>query len=501
MMPRPEDPPLGVGESASVPSAAAIANAIYDATGVRFRELPFTPERVRAGLQAAGVASMAALAPPARRRGFRAGLGLGLAGLVSFGAVALPLRAAISPVAPPDPTLYSATTIARGKMLAALGDCAICHTAPSGQAFAGGLGIETPFGTVYSTNITPDVKTGIGGWSYDAFTRAMRQGISRDGHHLYPVFPYTDFTKTSDADLEALYAYLMMRPAVSAVTPTSRLAFPMNIRPVMAAWNLLFHRSGAYQPDSTRSAEWNRGAYLVEGLGHCGGCHTPRNMLAAEVASKPLGGGWADGWEAPPLNGLSYAPIPWSEAELFTYLRTGFSPLHGPAAGPMAPVVKEMAALPDSDLRAVAHYLASLAPPVSAETEAQRATEIAAETRGAMLTSAGPGARIYQGACAVCHEPSAPPQFGVQPNLALNTNLRSARADNLIRTILEGIQQPALNHLGAMPAFARALNDRQIAELVGFLRRKYAPKQELWTDVEQTVAQLRDRLNHGGPGS
>ena len=490
MIPRADQPPLGVGESASVPSAAAIANAIYDATGVRFRELPFTPERIRAGLQAAGVTPVAE--PPAKaKRGFWAGLGLGLAGLVTLAATALPLRAAMAPVAPPDATLYSAATIARGKVLAALGDCAVCHTAPGGVAYAGGLPIETPFGTVYSANITPDVETGIGGWSYAAFARAMREGISRDGHHLYPVFPYTDFTRTSDDDLQALYAYLMSRPATGAVPPRTRLAFPMSLRPVMAGWNLLYHRPGAYQPDPARSAQWNRGAYLVEGLGHCGGCHTPRNALGAEVASKPLAGGWAEGWEAPPLNGLSHAPLPWSEAELFAYLRTGFSPLHGPAAGPMAPVVHELQALPDADLRAMAHYLASFAAPVAPETEAALATAITARTPSAMLASAGPGARLYQGACAVCHEPGAPPHFGVQPNLAFNTNLTSARPDNLIRTILQGIQAPALDHLGVMPAFGGSLTDAQIAELVGFLRRHYAPNQQPWADLPRTIARLR----------
>ena len=156
----------------------------------------------------------------------------------------MPWRQAIDPVSPPDRTLYSAATIARGKLLAALGDCAVCHTAAGGARFSGGLGIETPFGTVYSRNITPDVATGIGGWSYAAFARAMREGISRDGSHLYPVFPYTDFTRTSDSDLEALYAYLMSRPAVRAETPKPGLAFPMSLRPLMAAWNLLFSRPG-----------------------------------------------------------------------------------------------------------------------------------------------------------------------------------------------------------------------------------------------------------------
>lgn len=504
MMDKPEEPPLGVGESASVPSAAAIANAIYDATGVRFRELPFTPERVRAGLEAAGVAkppSQTALPapPPAKKRGFWAGLGLGVAGLIGVGTLALPLRAAIDPIAPPDPTLYSAATIARGKVLAAVGDCAVCHTAPGGQTLAGGLALQTPFGTVYSVNLTPDIKTGIGTWSFDAFRRAMREGIGRDGRHLYPVFPYDHFTKVTDEDLEAIYAYLMAQPPVVATAPANRLAFPMNIRPLMAGWNALYLKPGAYQPDPARSPEWNRGAYLVEGLGHCSSCHTPRNALGAEIASRRYAGGEAEGWDAPALSTLSRAPIPWTEAELFTYLRTGFSPLHGPAAGPMAPVIHELQAVPDADLRAMAHYLASDLPPVSAEAEKTAMETADARNAGAMLASAGSGGRIFQGACAVCHAPSAPPLFGVKPNLAFNSNLHSDRPDNLIRIILGGVPVPALPGMGPMPAFGPVLSDSQIADLVQFLRRQYAPGQPAWTDLDQTISKLRAGTAHAGP--
>jgi nicotinate dehydrogenase subunit B len=490
MVPRPDQPPLGVGESASVPSAAAIANAIYDATGVRFRELPFTPERVRAGLEAAGITPAQ---PPGKvRRGFWAALGAGFAGLVGLATMALPLRAAIAPVAPADTSLYSAAAVARGRVLAGLGACAICHTVPGGAAYAGGLGIQTPFGTVYTPNITPDIDSGIGTWSYAAFDRAMRDGVSRDGHHLYPAFPYTDFTRATDADLQAIYAYLMAQAPVGSVAPQTALAFPFSLRPLMAAWNLLFHRPGAYQPDLIRSAQWNRGAYLVEGLGHCGACHTGRNLLGAERASRPMGGAVADGWEAPPLMGLSHAPIPWSEGELFVYLRTGYSALHGPAAGPMAPVIQELAGLPEADLRAMAHYLASSqSAPVTAETEARMVAEIKASTTGAMRISGGPGARIYQNACAFCHEAAVMPQFGVQPNLALNSNLHSASPDNLIRVILNGIQTPANKSLGAMPGFAETLNDAQLTDLVGFLRRQFAPGKPEWPALQSRIARLR----------
>ena len=283
--------------------------------------------------------------PFAGRRGAFATAAALCAAAIGIGAAVLPWRA-IAPIARPDASVYSAATIARGQQLAALGDCAVCHTAANGVVNAGGRPLETPFGTIYSTNITPDVETGIGAWSYPAFERAMREGIHRDGQHLYPAFPYTHFAKTTDADLQALYAYLMAQPAVRAETPENALAFPFNLRPLMAGWNALFHKPDVVpgRPDANPTM-WNRGAYLVEGLGHCGACHSPRNALGAEKASAYLAGGFAEGWEAPALTSLSQAPIPWSEDELYAYLRTGESRLHGVAAGPMAPVVKELAAL------------------------------------------------------------------------------------------------------------------------------------------------------------
>src|ERR1700742_1610827 len=187
----------------------------------------------------------------------------------------------------------------------------------------------------------------------------MREGIHRDGQHLYPAFPYTHFAKATDADLQALYAFLMAQAPVKATPLKNELAFPFNLRPLLAGWNALFHQADTFKPDLAKSDLWNRGAYLVEGLGHCSACHSPRNALGAEKANAYLAGGLAEGWEAPPLTSLSHAPIPWSEDELFAYLRTGESRFHGVAAGPMAPVVKEMKALPDHDIQAMAAYLAS----------------------------------------------------------------------------------------------------------------------------------------------
>src|SRR6202041_1104179 len=321
-----------------------------------------------------------------------------VAAMIGVATAVLPWRS-IAPIARPDASVYSAATIARGRQLAALGDCAVCHTAMNGAINAGGRALETPFGTIYSTNITPDPDTGIGAWSYPAFERAMRDGIHRDGRHLYPAFPYPHFAKTTDADLQALYAYLMAQSPVRAEGPATRLAFPFNLRPLMAGWNALFHQAGAFEADATQSASWNRGAYLVEGLGHCGACHSPRNAFGAEKANAYLAGGFADGWEAPPLTLLSQAPIPWSEDELFSYLRSGESRFHGVAAGPMAPVVKELASLPDHDIRAMAVYLASFNENTTGKpAEDVLAAQLETLTSTRVASASAPGARLYEGA-------------------------------------------------------------------------------------------------------
>jgi nicotinate dehydrogenase subunit B len=369
----------------------------------------------------------------------------------------------------------------------------VCHTAPGGAPNAGGLAMDTPFGQVVTTNITPDAKTGIGLWSFSAFQRAMREGISRDGHHLYPAFPYTAFAKTSDEDLTALYAYLMAQPAVQAEPPATRLAFPFSVRPLMAGWNALFHDAEAYRPDPTQSVEWNRGAYLVNGLGHCGACHTPRNAFGAERSGKAfLGGAMVDGWEAPALTALSRAPVPWTREQLYSYLRTGHSPQHGVAAGPMAPVVKELAALPDADLHAMAAYLASYNQPLADSEGALRASQVVLAAQKTTLALPGTGQRLFNGACASCHhDGDGPTLLGANVPLGLNSKLHSARPDNLVRVILDGIREPATPAIGFMPAFRHSLDDRQIAELAAYMRSRYAPGRAAWDDLPAAVSRLR----------
>lgn len=489
MMPRHGEPPMGAGESASLPGAAAIANALYDATGVRFRRPPFTPEAIRAALADAQAEEAAARKKKRWRLGFLGAFAAGAAGWL--GALSL-APSAIAPIAPPLASAFAPELVARGKLLASLGNCAVCHTAHNGVPNAGGKPLETPFGTVYSTNITPDGQTGIGHWSLEAFIRAMRQGISRDGHRLYPVFPYTSFQNTSDDDLKALYAYLMAQTPVRSRPPETKLAYPFSVRPLMAAWNGLFLGRSTFTPSATQSAQWNRGAYLVNGLGHCSACHTPRNAFGAEKTGMAfMGGGIAEGWEAPALSTLSSAPVPWSEDELYRYLRDGHAPLHGVAAGPMAPVVSDLAALPDSDIRAMATYLASLNP---LEANADPAAVARQYEQASAMTGAPAnlGARLFDGACAACHHAGSGPQlFGAHPSLALNTNLHSATPDNLIRVILDGIGSPARPELGTMPAYRDSFNDAQLAELVSYLRQQFAGGKPAWQDVAASVARIR----------
>ncbi len=516
LMERPEEPPLGAGESASVPSAAAIANAIYAATGVRFRDVPFTPEKVKTRLDEAlgplespAIVPLAALSshgqaarPAMASQGWKgmlrkAGLGAALAVAGSALATVLPWRAPIAPVAPPVPGMFSAEIIAKGKQVAAAGDCAVCHTAPGGAKNAGGFALETPFGTIYSTNLTPDPKTGIGQWSYAAFERAMREGISRDGRHLYPAFPYTAFAKTSDADMQALYAYLMSQKPVEQKLPKTALKFPYNLRFSMAGWNTLFHNTVPFVPDQSRSEQWNRGAYLAEGLGHCSACHTPRNALGAERwKTAYLAGGEAEGWLAPALSTLSRSPLPWSENDLYAYLRTGFSPNHGPAGGPMAPVVHAMEDLPDEDVRAIAHYIASFDTRQTTEGAPALRQQILTRTADLQSMEKGEGARIYNSGCAVCHEGEGAHLYGARPQLALNSNVWADTPDNLIRVVLDGAPSPAHQVANMMPAYRNLLSDRQIAEVVAFLRRTMAPEKGEWSDLVARVARIRAEGGH-----
>jgi mono/diheme cytochrome c family protein len=410
----------------------------------------------------------------------------------AIAAVAIVWRPAIAAIDPPAPSSFDSALVKRGRDLAAIGNCNDCHTVRGGKDFAGGLPVPTPFGTIYSSNITPDAETGIGRWSEAAFRRAMQSGVNRDGQHLYPTFPYDHFTRVSDEDDRALYAYLMTRRPVRAPARENQLAFPFNQRVAVAGWKLLFLRRGTYQPDSTQSAEWNRGAYLVEGLAHCGACHTPRNALGAEKTQASFAGGDVDSWHAYAINGQSSAPVPWDAEALFQYLRQGWHPDHGVARGPMAEVVSNLSEVPESDIRAIATYMASVFGAPTAERK-RRGDEVLAQASSGPAQPANggttSGAQIYAAACATCHATDRAPPFG-GINLALSTALTSPDARNAANIVLSGIGPTAGERSPIMPGFAESMSDAQIAALLDYLRTRFgnAPP---WTNTADIVRDIR----------
>jgi len=417
-----------------------------------------------------------------------------VAALLIGGAVAafaIAWRPAIAAIEPPSPQSFDAALVKRGRELASLGNCSTCHTLRGAKDFAGGLPVPTPFGTIYSSNVTPDANTGIGRWPEAAFRRAMRDGVDRDGRHLYPTFPYDHFTNVSDEDDRALYAFLMTRQPVDAPARANQLAFPLDQRPVIAGWKLLFLRHGTWQPDPAQSAEWNRGAYLVEGLAHCGACHTPRNALGAERASAQFAGGDVDNWNAYAINAQSPAPVPWNADALFAYLRNGWQADHGVARGPMAEVVGNLSAVPDSDIRAIATYMAGVFGAPTPDRK-QRGEQVLAQVKSppaqAAKTDAAGGA-IYAAACAGCHETSrALPYGGV--NLALSTALSGPDPRNAANIVLSGVRAVEGERSPIMPGFADSMSDAQIAALLNYLRSRFS-NQPAWAGIEKAVAEAR----------
>jgi len=429
--------------------------------------------------------------------------------VAATGFALLAWRPALAPIAPPVAGSFDSAMIQRGAALATAGNCLTCHTTGGGHSFAGGVAVRTPFGTIYSTNITPDPETGIGGWSEAAFRRALREGVSRDGRQLYPAFPYDHFTLASDQDDQALYAYLMTRDPVRAVAPANELPFPLNVRLLIAGWKLLYFREGPYRPDPGQSEAWNRGAYLVEGVAHCGACHTPRNALGGERSHAGFAGGEAEGWTAYALDRSSPAPVPWDAQALGLYLRDGWHDLHGAARGPMAPVIDNLAALPDSDRQAMAGYVAAIAGEPSAERR-QAAQALIARVRGqrpgskpaaadaqtnGQASAPYEGARIYQAACAVCHDSGRPLPFG-GIDLALSTGPSGPDARNVINVVLFGLP-PADGARGPiMPGFANVLTDQQLAALLVHLRSRFS-NQPPWRGIAPQIADAR----RSGPGT
>ncbi|WP_454683468.1 c-type cytochrome [Ancylobacter moscoviensis] len=421
-----------------------------------------------------------------------------LAAIIVVGAVVLagfgyyayyPSLPTVSPTGRPT---FDAATVEKGRILAAAGYCATCHTAQGGQPYAGNYAIETAFGTIYASNITPDPETGIGGWSPAAFRRAMQQGVNREGAHLFPAFPFDHFTKMSDEDVDAIYAYLMAKVApVSERTKENALPFPLNQRILQAGWKLLFVNFGRYQPDPSKSDAWNRGAYLVEGVTHCGACHTPRNVLGAEEKGQPFAGAAIDRWIAPALTAANPSAVPWTASEFARYLETGAGIYHGIAAGPMGPVVHAgLRELPASDLAAIGLYLGDkVGAPDTDPAENPAVVASLKAGRPDPTYRKDLGERLYATACAACHYNASQIVEG-RPELAINSSTRLADPTNLIHVILDGVDAKDGTGGVVMPAFRHALSDTDIAAIAAYLREKRANLAP-WPDLPAQVARIR----------
>lgn len=410
-------------------------------------------------------------------------------GVLAF--LAFAWRPALPPIEPPAPSSFAAGVVAWGEVLANAGNCATCHTAPGGRPFAGGRSFRAPFtnpiGTIYSSNITPDPDTGIGRWSEAAFARAMREGVARDGSHLYPAFPFDHFAKLSEADVSALYAYLMSVPPVRAVPPPTDLPFPLNVRALLAAWKALYLDSRPFRADPSRSAQWNRGAYLVEVLTHCGACHTPRNIFGAEQVGHPLGGtGLIDGWVVPALD-RSVSPARWTEEAFATYLRGGTTP-RGRAIGPMASVIHGLAKLPDRDIEAMATYLIQFNRPATgnADVLAERAVRAGADRTGRLDDR---GAQLFARACAACHDNGGSNPVAMPSDLGLSTTLWLNASNNFGLVVLDGVTDDRMPG-PLMPPFRDVLSDRDIADIAAYLRRTRTGR-PVWHTLEGTIRGLR----------
>jgi mono/diheme cytochrome c family protein len=389
-----------------------------------------------------------------------------------------------------------------GKRLAVAADCVACHTAPGGKAFAGGYSLSSPMGTIFSTNITPSKTAGIGNYTAEQFARAVRDGVTPDGTHLYPAMPYTSYSKMTDSDIAALYDYFMheVQP-VDTPNRKTALDFPFSVRASMMGWNALFHSDKRFTPDPAKSAEVNRGDYLVNGLAHCDTCHTPRNVLMAADSGKPLAGGSLGSWYAPNITSDKVSGIgAWSSDELVAYLRTGHVEGKAQAAGPMAEAVEHsLQYLSDADLKAIAAYLLQTTPIKTGEAKARheygQASVDELTLRGGKPED-NPGWHIFSGTCANCHQPNGQ---GNKEFPSLFNNTATARSDNLIAAIVYGVHREVGGVAIDMPGFGPdalftdRLNDQQIADVSNYVLSRYGNADRVVSAAD--VAQVRE----GGP--
>lgn len=409
--------------------------------------------------------------------------------LAAFGLLAASTGLA-SAAEPADPAL-----IAKGEYLARVGDCVACHTVPRGAAFAGGYKMATPLGDIYATNITPDPETGIGTYSLEDFDRAMRKGIAKDGHMLYPAMPYPSYAKISPEDMKALYAFFMSLTPVRQENKPSEIPFPLNIRWPLKLWNLVFSADEIYQPQADKSAEWNRGAYLVQGLGHCGSCHTERGLLFQEKAldeseAKFLAGGLLDNWYASSLRGEPNTGLGrWSEDDVIEFLKTGHNQ-HATAFGTMIEVINNSSQFfTPEDLKSVAVYLKSL--PAAQKEEPVYAYD--PSTAENLRNGTDAGAALYVAQCIHCHAADGRGHRPWLPPLAGNPAVMERDPSSLINITINGSQKIVIDGMPdayRMPQYRVLLTDDEIAEVLSFIRKSWGNKAGPVTAAQ--VRKLRD---------
>jgi mono/diheme cytochrome c family protein len=383
----------------------------------------------------------------------------------------------------------SADLVARGAYLVRAGDCIGCHTARGGVAYAGGRGIETPFGTVYAPNLTPDPDTGLGRWSAGDFWRALHNGRARDGRLLYPAFPYPNYTRVTRADADAMYAYFKTLAPVKQAGRPHELRFPYDQQAALAVWRALYFEPGIYRADATRDAGWNRGAYLVEGLGHCNACHSSRNALGASGGPLDLAGGLipVQNWYAPSLTAPDEASVHgWDPRDVVALLRDGIS-ARGMVMGPMSEVVLNSTQhLSEADLAAITHFLQQLAPSAAG-------TRVAADARGRSAQAPARGAPLYHDRCAACHGEEGEGVTGAYPALRGSRAVTMASSANLVHVVLEGGFPPSTHgnpRPYGMPPFATFLSNDDVADLLSYIRGAWGNAAAPVTALE--VARYRD---------
>jgi mono/diheme cytochrome c family protein len=406
-------------------------------------------------------------------------------------------RVALADYHEQDPTgvpaeLKSATLIERGAYLARAADCLVCHTAQGGAAYAGGRAFVLPFGTLYSTNITPDAQTGIGLYTDTQFLDAMHKGIGRDHIRLYPAMPYASYTYMSDADALAIKAYLFSLPPVRAPAPANALVFPFNQRWLMAVWAVLFNPDRRFEPDAERNAQWNRGAYLAEAMAHCGECHTPRNLMFALDNRQKFAGAVQAGWRAYNITPDAASGVgAWSDQDLLHYLSAGHADGHGTAAGPMGEAVQEsLSYLRPDDLSALTAYLRSVRGIATSDLPLPRADAAPAVTADARSGSVDPhGKAVYAGACVGCHgwtgDSPAIPDASLTGSRAVN----DPSAINVAQIIIHGGPGHTQNDPRNMPAFGTTYSDAEIASVANYVTARFGIKGSALTAAN--VAQLR----------